>query len=226
MAFSPSVQEHTPSTAITTDGHAWVDFSARSKQRDGKHDGGDALELLARRNGETKESKSGTLQKIGHDLVREAKVTLEDAARVGELPPSWVASIMTEAGWQHYHRLRNAGRSATQTTVKPSRGVIGFDYGETTQAARERVSQGRAQQTDLKLTVPNESVQMQDTPEALATDIVAHVGEPCSRCGCTLSYQSGPYQMCHLCYPCPAKFGRLTDEQWRRLRALFPRKPA
>jgi hypothetical protein len=29
MAFSPSVAERTPSTAITNDGLAWVDFSAR-----------------------------------------------------------------------------------------------------------------------------------------------------------------------------------------------------
>jgi hypothetical protein len=45
MAFSPSVAERTPSTAITGNGQAWVDFSARSLQPHGKHDGGDALEL-------------------------------------------------------------------------------------------------------------------------------------------------------------------------------------
>jgi hypothetical protein len=226
MAFSPSVQERTPSTAMTKDGRAWVDFSAQSLQHDGKHDGGDALELLARHNGETKESKSGTLQEIARDLVREAKDTLEKAAISGELPPSWVASIMTEAGWQHYHRLRTMEHSAAQTVVTPSRGVTGFDCGESTQALREPVMQGVAQRTDSEHAVPNESVQVQETPEMLATDIGTHVGEPCSRCGCTLSYQSGPYQMCHQCYPRPAKFGRLTDEQWWRLRALFPRKPA
>jgi hypothetical protein len=35
MAFSPSVQERTPSTAITGNGLAWVDFSARVSQADG-----------------------------------------------------------------------------------------------------------------------------------------------------------------------------------------------
>ncbi len=109
MAFSPSVAERTPSTAITKDGQAWVDFSARTREPDGKHDGGDALELAARHNGETRTSKSGTMREIARDLVREAKAALEDAARADELPPAWVASIMTEAGWQHYHRLRHEG---------------------------------------------------------------------------------------------------------------------
>lgn len=40
MAFSPSAQERTPSTAMTEDGQAWVDFSAQSRQPDGKYDGG------------------------------------------------------------------------------------------------------------------------------------------------------------------------------------------
>ena len=73
MAFSPSVQERTPSTAITGDGQAWVDFSARSLQPDGKHDGGDALELAARRNGESKAAKSNTLREAARMLVREAR---------------------------------------------------------------------------------------------------------------------------------------------------------
>jgi hypothetical protein len=47
MAFSPSVSERTPGTAITKDDRACVDFSARSLQQDGNHDGGEALELAA-----------------------------------------------------------------------------------------------------------------------------------------------------------------------------------
>lgn len=42
------------------------------------------------------------------------------------------------------------------------------------------------------------------------------------RCGCTLYYESGPYMMCHKCYPRPVKVGRLNEEQWERLRRLFP----
>ena len=34
---------------------------------------------------------------------------------------------------------------------------------------------------------------MQNTPEVLAAEIGAEMGEPCDICGCTLYYQSGPY---------------------------------
>jgi hypothetical protein len=115
MAFSPSVQERTPSTAITGDWLAWVDFSAQSLQPDGKHDGGDALELAARRNGESKTAKSATLREVARTLVREAQDALEDADRAGEEPPVWVATMMTEAGWQRYHALR---AEAVRTTIR------------------------------------------------------------------------------------------------------------
>jgi hypothetical protein len=117
MAFSPSVQERTPSTAITSDGQAWVDFSARSLQPDGKHDGGDTLELTARRNGESKAAKSNTLREAARMLVCEARAALEAAARAGEEPPTWVAQIMTEAGWQRYRSLC-AESTAAQTTSR------------------------------------------------------------------------------------------------------------
>jgi hypothetical protein len=226
MAFSPSVQERTPSTAITKDGRVWVDFSACARQGDGKHDGGDALELAARRNGETKTNKRGTMQEAARTLVCEAKAALEEAAREGRAPPSWVASIMTKAGWQHYQRLRDAVRQETQATS--IWGVTGFHQAMMSQAVQESVMPGAAQLPDSAHNSPYESSQAQDAPEtleALAADIGAEIGEPCSRCGCALSYQSGSYRMCHRCYPRPAKFGRLTDEQWQRLRALFPRNP-
>lgn len=105
MAFSPSVQERTPSTAITKDGLAWVDFSARACSPDGKHDGGDALELAARRSGESRMDKARTLREVARGVVAEARDALECAARRGEPPPAWVASIMTEAGWQRYRAL-------------------------------------------------------------------------------------------------------------------------
>jgi hypothetical protein len=224
MAFSPSVQERTPSTAITRDGLAWVDFSAQSLQPDGKHDGGDALELVTRRNGESKAAKSATLREAAHMLVREARDALELAARTREEPPAWVAAIMTEAGWQRYHSL--CAETAIVIEDTASRGVTGFMHaGMTTHAVQEPITQGEAQPTCSMQDVSHKSGQEQDTPEALAADIRALLGASCSRCGCTLSYQSGPYRMCHLCYPRPAKFGRLTDEQWQRLRTLFPRKP-
>jgi hypothetical protein len=223
MAFSPSVSERTPSTAITVDGKAWVDFSAQSLQPDGKHDGGDALELVARRNAESKTAKSTTLRDVARTLVREARDALERAARAGEEPPAWVAEIMTEAGWQRYHSL--CAETASVVADTASRGVAGFLYeAMTTRTRQEQIIQGEAQPTSAN-DASYESRLEQDSPQTLAADLSAQIGEPCSRCGCTLFYQSGPYRMCHLCYPRPAKFGRLTDEQWQRLRTLFPRKP-
>jgi hypothetical protein len=222
MAFSPSVQERTPSTAITSDGQAWVDFSARSLQPDGKHDGGDALELAARRNGESKAAKSNTLREAARMLVREARDALEAAARAGEEPPTWVAQIMTDAGWQRYHSL-SAESTTAQTT---SRGVTGFlPPGLTTHAGQEQIATTIACPLVITEATSSTSDQGQDPLEVLAATINAQIGEPCSQCGCTLYYQSELYRMCHLCYPCPAKFGRLTDEQWQQVRSLFPRNP-
>src|SRR5260221_833159 len=146
MAFSPSVEERTPSTAITKDGLGRVDFSARSRHPDGKHDGGDTLELVARRNGETKTHKRGTMQQAASALVREAKAALEEAARAGIEPPSWVASIMTRAGWQHYRWLREEGQREAQATA--ARGVTGFQAVITGHGGQESRSSWAAQPTD------------------------------------------------------------------------------
>jgi hypothetical protein len=217
MAYSPSVEERTPSTAITNDGHAWVDFSARSIQPNGKHDGGDAFELAARRNGETRTAKSHTLREAARILVREARDALEVAAREGEDPPTWVASIMTEAGWQRYHSLR-AESAVTQTS---GRGLTGFQgMGITEHATRDPNIRETTQHT---APTRHNSPKPHQELAVLAAEIDARIGEPCNRCGCTLFYQSGPYQMCHLCYPRPVKLGRLTDEQWQQLHMLFPR---
>jgi hypothetical protein len=209
MAFSPSVEERTPSTAITKDGQGWVDFSARTRHPAGKHDGGDALELVARHNGETKTNKRGTMQEAARALVREAKAALEEAARACMPPPAWVASIMTEAGWQHYHRLHDESRRHDQATALSSRRGTGVDHAMVTSEA------------PLQLTE-----QRHDSPEALAAELGAEIGKPCHRCGCTLSYQSGPYRLCHWCYPRPARFGRVSGEQRARLRSLLPCKRA
>ena len=137
MAFSPSVPERTPSTAITRDGQAWVDFSARSMQPDGKHDGGDALELAARRNGESKAAKSNTLREAARMLVREARAALEGAARAGEEPPTWVAQIMTEAGWQRYH---SSVQNPTASPYHQQGGNWFSPAGMTTHAAQEQIT--------------------------------------------------------------------------------------
>jgi hypothetical protein len=221
MAFSPSVEERTPSTAVTNEGRAWVDFSARSIQPDGKHDGGDALELEARRNGESKAAKPATLREVARTLVREARAALEAASRNGVDPPTWVAQIMTVAGWQHYRSLC----SESTATRCANRGVTGFQHaGMSTQAALKTITREATLQAATMLHSSHECYQELNSLEVFAAEIHAQIGEPCSRCSCSLFYQSGPYQMCHVCYPRPAKFGRLTDEQWHRLQALFPRK--
>ncbi len=196
MAFSPSVEERTPSTAITKNGQGWVDFSARSLHPDGKHDGGDALELVARRNGETKANKRGTMQEAARALVREAKAALEEAAREGMPPPSWMASIMTEAGWQHYHYLRNEGRSQDQATLSPSRRDSGVHQAtEKNEAPRQPIEQRRVHRANAPSGATHAAQQGEDSPEALAAELGAEIGEPCQRCRCTLSYQSCPYRL-------------------------------
>jgi hypothetical protein len=195
MAFSPSVQERTPSTAITRDGQAWVDFSAQSRQSDGKHDGGDALELAARRNGETKATKRVTFREAARMLVHEARETLEGAARAGEEPPSWVAQIMTEAGWQRYRSLRAEAAKATAGTA--SRGVTGYLPVElTSHRAQESLALLAEQSITGTHIVSHERRPEKDSLRMLAAEIQAQIGEPCSRCGCTLFYQSGSYRMC------------------------------
>jgi hypothetical protein len=221
MAYSPSVEERTPSTAITNDGRAWVDFSARSIQPNSKHDGGDAFELAARRNGETRTAKSHTLREAARTLVCEARDALEMAARSGIQPPKWVTQIMTEAGWKRYRSLC-AEAEATRST---SRGVTGFLPAGMMQTPQELHAITMKRPFTTSAAISYTSDHEQDALVALAVAIGAQVGEPCHQCCCSLFYQSGPYQMCHLCFPRPAKFGRLTDEQWRQLQTLFPRKP-
>jgi hypothetical protein len=104
MAFSPSVSERTPSTSYhdTRDGERWTDFSAGARQSNGRPDGGDALELYVRLQGE---SRSRVLSTLGREMVAEARAALEDAARRGTEPPAWVAEITTAAGWQHYWQM-------------------------------------------------------------------------------------------------------------------------
>jgi len=222
MAFSPSVEERTPSTAITKDGLGWVDFSARSRHPDGKHDGGDTLELVARRNGETKTHKRGTMQQAASALVREAKAALEEAARAGVPPPSWVASIMTEAGWQHYQRLCDAGQCEIQAAAS-SRGDRGVHQATApNEALRQTTGQRRVPLAPAMADAPHDAKQRHDSPEALAAELGAEIATPCPRCGCTLYYQSGQYRLCHWCLPRPARFGRLTDAHRARLQAFLP----
>jgi hypothetical protein len=222
MAFSPSVQERTPSTAITGDGLAWVDFSARASQSNGKHDGGDALELAARRNGESRMNKARTLREAARELVCKARDALECAARAGEQPPSWVVSIMTESGWRQYRSLCEEVSEATRVT--PARGVTGYSLQMWGQVAQTLTSE-RVVHVAEPAQAAEAPPPKQDVADALAAELGAMRGDPCNRCGCPLYYQSGPYRMCHWCYPRPSKYGLLSDVQRESLRKLLPQKP-
>ncbi len=93
--------ERTPSVAIC--GEQWTDFGASARRTDGSQDSGDAFELSIRLSGQ---SKSQVLAKLGKDLSQQARQELESAARNGEPIPTWLEEILTDAGREHYQRLR------------------------------------------------------------------------------------------------------------------------
>jgi hypothetical protein len=107
--------ERTASVAYTKDGLGWVDFGAGAQKPDGRRDGGDSLELAARLE---QKSKSETMRAAARQLLQEARIALENAARSGQQPPAWIIPFMTPEGWSHYEQLR--------TGVQNGRGVVGF----------------------------------------------------------------------------------------------------
>jgi hypothetical protein len=113
MAFSPSINERSPSTGYydTQQGERWTDFSARARRVDGHPDGGDALELYVRLSGGR---KAAVLSELGREMVAEARSELERVARSGAELPAWVQEIMTRAGWQHYQQLQVRSQSQHQ----------------------------------------------------------------------------------------------------------------
>ncbi len=103
-------------------------------------------------------------------------------------------------------------------------GVAGYDQATGTIEEPQEQSEAKpCQQSDSMRGAPAPSCQVQDTPEALAAEINAEMGESCRRCGCTLYYRSENVLMCHWCYPRPLKFGRVSETQRDRLRVLFSR---
>ena len=96
--------ERTPSLGSTRDRQHWADFGAAAREDDGRPIGGDVLELLVRTSGQ---SKAQVLRALGREMVAEARAELERAAARQVDPPMWVQQIMSEAGWNHYRRLRD-----------------------------------------------------------------------------------------------------------------------
>ncbi len=95
--------EHTASVAFFDKANAWIDFGAAARRGNGRHDGGDALELYVRLSGREKQD---IMRDLARDLNREARQALEEAARVGQEPPGWIQQLLTESGWRHYQSVR------------------------------------------------------------------------------------------------------------------------
>jgi hypothetical protein len=98
--------ERTPSVGSTRDRQHWADFGAAAREDDGRPTSGDVLELFIRTSGR---SKAEILRELGREMVAEARAELESAAARQVDPPAWVQAIMSEAGWNHYRRLRREG---------------------------------------------------------------------------------------------------------------------
>jgi len=95
--------EHTASVAFFDRANAWIDFGAAARRGNGRHDGGDALELYVRLSGREKQD---IMRDLARDLNREARAALEEAARAGKAPPGWVQVLLTESGWRYYQSIR------------------------------------------------------------------------------------------------------------------------
>ncbi len=95
--------EHTASVGFFDKENAWIDFGATARHGNGRHDGGDALELYVRLSGREKQD---VMRDLARDLNREARNALEEAARAGLEPPGWVSQLLTESGWHYYQSVR------------------------------------------------------------------------------------------------------------------------
>ncbi len=113
--------ERTASVGVTRDGKHFTDFGAGARNPDGTQDGGDAFEFYIRSEGK---DKSDVLRQLGQALNKEASQEILHAARVGELPPSWVMDIITDTGRNIYNR--NALRHGHKTLEEHTGGLAGF----------------------------------------------------------------------------------------------------
>jgi hypothetical protein len=120
MALSPNGDERTASVDYWegVGGERYTDYSRHGHRPDGTHDSGDPLELAVK---VWNRSKSDILNETTRQMVRQAKIELETAAREGLPPPDWVAEIMTPAGWGRYDQLR-AG--AVRSAFRPGDPVV------------------------------------------------------------------------------------------------------
>ncbi len=113
MAHSPNGDERTASTAHwEKDGEErYTDFSLHGQRADGRRDSGDVLEYASK---VWKRTKSAILTETTQEIVKVARQNLEASARVGELPPLWVAELLTPAGWRKYDQMLAQVTQASQ----------------------------------------------------------------------------------------------------------------
>jgi transcription initiation factor TFIIIB Brf1 subunit/transcription initiation factor TFIIB len=167
--------ERTASVGFREEG--WVDFGASARRRDGKPDGGDALELTVRLNDEPKPQ---VMRQLARQLVSQAREALEIAAHCSEPPPQWVQAFMSPAGWEHYRHLREeAGHSDQAMPAIPepapyTRGVGGL-YPLDTDASARHTHHGQEprQLQDAAQTVPAQMNRPHETVKAWAAEPVS-----------------------------------------------------
>jgi hypothetical protein len=160
--------ERTASVGFREEG--WVDFGASARRADGKPDGGDALELIVRINGEPKPE---VMRQIARQLVSEAREAMERAARCAEQPPPWVQTLMSPAGWQQYHHLRHEAAALILEPAPQTGGVGGlYPSDMDISVSPPHASQEPRQPGEAVQAVPRETHRPPETVEALAAEPV------------------------------------------------------
>ncbi len=204
--------ERTASIGYTKDGEGWVDFGASAMRSDGKRDGGDALELQTR---VMHEPKAEILRQAARGLLTEARAVMEGAARNDEQPATWVAALMTEAGWSHYWKVRK------DLSLKCSRPEATISKQPVTDAADETCT---VREASSRLNGFSSSKTCTTSPKTpgIPYELVEHGlthGEPCPKCGCPLYRDLMGEPVCCRCFP-----QRGYHEYSTQVDALYPRK--
>jgi len=114
MALSPNGSERTASTAHwQKDGEQrYTDFSLHGQRADGRRDSGDVLEYASK---VWQRPKSELLAETTQEIVKVARQNLEASASAGNLPPLWVAELLTPAGWRRYDKLAQVTQASQKT---------------------------------------------------------------------------------------------------------------
>ena len=208
--------ERTASVAYTPDGNGWVDFGASARRADGKQDGGDCLELLARMQQRT---KAEVMSDLGKLLVQEARAALLAAARAGLPLPAWLMALLTDAGIAVYNRiaLRDGHKGLGEDECAEEYevgGAAGFSLTPDIRTTDDEVAaeeQPTAEELDAEIptdttitsseTDSNSSRGGDGLREPYKPEHFSSGENPCKRCGCALYRDMAEYRVCVRCYP-------------------------